>query len=207
MPPAPHSTDFLSLAWILVCGFLVLFMQAGFMLVTVGFARSRHAGHVALLNLAAFAVSAVAYYLVGFGLQYGGAAPLLAHSALGSLGGIAGLNHEIGGARWGVVGASGFALPGGSTGALALFFFELMFLQTAVYIPVGAAMERVRLGAFLAASAFLAAIVFPLFANWCWGGGFLSQVGQTLGLGHGYVDFAGSSVVHATGGYAGLAIA
>ena len=205
--PSPAAiVDFLSLAWILVCGFLVLFMQVGFTLVTVGFAKARHAGHAAMLNLLAFAVSSIAYYLVGFGIQYGGVAPTMAQTALSHLG-MAELCREIGGSHWGIAGGRGYCLAHAHPGTLALFFFELMFLQTAVYIPVGAAMERIRIAGFMLLSTVLAAVVFPLYANWSWGGGFLSTLGQTLGLGHGFVDFAGSTVVHSTGGYAGLAIA
>src|SRR5437667_249104 len=78
--------------------------------------------------------------------------------------------------------------------------FLVMFMDTAATIPTGALAERWRFVAFAVFSVFVGAIIYPIYANWTWGGGWLSMLGKNLGLGHGHVDFAGSSVVHMTGG-------
>src|SRR5438093_12713352 len=80
----------------------------------------------------------------------------------------------------------------------------MVFMGTAATIPTGAMAERWRFVAFAVFSVFVGAVIYPLFANWTWGGGWLSQLGTNLGLGHGHVDFAGSSVVHMTGGMIAL---
>jgi ammonium transporter, Amt family len=88
-----------------------------------------------------------------------------------------------------------------------LFFFEVVFMETAGYIIVGAICERITFGAFLLCELFVGAILYPIFGCWVWGGGWLSQLGTSMGLGHGYVDFAGSTVVHAVGGFCAMALA
>jgi Amt family ammonium transporter len=82
----------------------------------------------------------------------------------------------------------------------ALFMFQLVFMDTAATIPTGALIERWRFSAFMVFSFVIATVIYPLYANWVWGGGFLSTLGRNFGMGHGHVDFAGSSVVHMTGG-------
>jgi Amt family ammonium transporter len=86
-----------------------------------------------------------------------------------------------------------------------MFLFALVFMDTAATIPTGAMAERWKFSAFLVYGLFMSMLLYPLFGNWVWGGGWLSQLGMNLGLGHGDVDFAGSSVVHMTGGIAALA--
>jgi Amt family ammonium transporter len=81
-----------------------------------------------------------------------------------------------------------------------MFVFQMVFMDTAATIPTGALAERWRFAAFLVFSAFIAAFIYPIHANWVWGGGWLSTLGRDFHLGHGMVDFAGSSVVHLTGG-------
>src|SRR5258706_10362576 len=76
----------------------------------------------------------------------------------------------------------------------------MVFMDTAATIPTGALAERWRFVAFAVFSVFVGAVIYPIFANWTWGGGWLAMLGKNLGLGHGHVDFAGSSVVHMTGG-------
>ena len=88
---------------------------------------------------------------------------------------------------------------------IAFFFFQLVFMDTAATIPTGAMAERWKFSAFVVYGVFIAAILYPIYGNWVWGGGWLSQLGRNSGLGHGTVDFAGSSVVHAVGGFAALA--
>ena len=80
-------------------------------------------------------------------------------------------------------------------------------METAGYIIVGAICERITFGAFLLCELFVGAILYPIFGCWVWGGGWMSQLGSTMGLGHGYVDFAGSTVVHAVGGFCAMALA
>ena len=86
--------------------------------------------------------------------------------------------------------------------ATLLTLFEVVFMETAGYIIVGAICERITFWSFLLCELFVGGILYPVFGCWVWGGGWLSQIGTTMGLGHGYVDFAGSTVVHAVGGFA-----
>jgi len=86
-----------------------------------------------------------------------------------------------------------------------MFLFQMVFMDTAATIPTGAMAERWRLSAFVIYGFFMSILLYPLFGNWAWGGGWLATLGTHFGLGHGYVDFAGSGVVHAIGGLCGLA--
>jgi len=86
----------------------------------------------------------------------------------------------------------------------ALFLFQMVFMDTAATIPTAAMAERWRFSSFVVFSLVISTITYPIFANWVWGGGWLSQLGRNFGLGHGHVDFAGSSVVHMVGGVAAL---
>ncbi len=192
--------------WTLLTGYLVLFMQAGFALLTCGLVRKKNAGHLMMLNFAAYVFAFLAYYVCGFAFQYGGAA---INAAPTNLGGTPTLNHFLlGGGLWGFLGGRGFMLsgPGYDAGVLCLTLFEVVFMETAAYIIVGAVCERITFGAFLLCELFIGAILYPSFGCWVWGGGWLSQLGQTMGFGHGYVDFAGSTVVHGVGGFCAMAI-
>src|SRR5215510_14873623 len=86
-----------------------------------------------------------------------------------------------------------------------MFLFAAVFMDTAATIPTGAMAERWRFSAFLIYGLFMSMVLYPIYGNWVWGGGWLSALGVNAGLGHGYVDFAGSSVVHMTGGVTALA--
>src|SRR5262245_15454837 len=100
-------------------------------------------------------------------------------------------------------------LLGGTTydvGVMVMFLFQMVFMDTALTIVTGTAAERWKYSAFIISSFFMGAFVYPLFANWAWGGGWLATLGSNFGLGHGYVDFAGSGVVHAVGGITALAV-
>jgi Amt family ammonium transporter len=90
-------------------------------------------------------------------------------------------------------------------GVFAIFLFQMVFMDTAATIPTGAMAERWKLSSFFVFGFFMSIILYPLFGNWAWGGGWLSQLGVNFGLGHGYADFAGSGVVHAVGGLCALA--
>ena len=194
-------------AWTLNTGYLVLFMQAGFALLTCGLVRKKNAGHLMMLNFAAYAFAFLAYYVCGFAFQYGATA---INAAPTNLGGTPTLNQWlVGSGSWGFLGGKGFFLSGAGydAGVNTLAMFEVVFMETAAYIIVGAICERITFGAFLLCELFMGAILYPIFGCWVWGGGWMSQWGTTLGLGHGYVDFAGSTVVHGIGGFAAMALA
>jgi ammonium transporter, Amt family len=193
--------------WTLNTGYLVLFMQAGFALLTCGLVRKKNAGHLMMLNFAAYVFAFLAYYAVGFAFQWGAVA---INAAPANLGGTPTLNKFlVGDGLWGYLGGKGFFLTGPAydVGANALMLFEVVFMETAGYIIVGAICERITFGGFLLAEMFMGAILYPIFGCWVWGGGWMSQLGNTMSLGHGYVDFAGSTVVHGIGGYAAMALA
>ncbi len=195
-----------NVAWTLNTGYLVLFMQAGFALLTVGLVRKKNAAHLMMLNFAAYVFAFIAYYAVGFAFQFGAVA---VNAAPTNLGGTPTLNHFLlGSGLWGFLGGKGFFLSGPAydAGSHVFALFEVVFMETAGYIIVGAICERITFWSFLLCEIFIGAILYPTFGCWVWGGGWLSQLGNTMGLGHGYVDFAGSTVVHAVGGFAAMAI-
>jgi Amt family ammonium transporter len=192
--------------WTLNTGYLVLFMQAGFALLTTGLIRKKNAGHLMMLNFAAYVIAFIGYYICGFAFQFGAAGVSGGIQVPSNLGGTASLNH------WLVphfLGGTGFFLSGGAydVGANALILFEVVFMETAGYIIVGAICERITFGAFILCELFIGSILYPIFGCWCWGGGWLADLGNTKHLGHGYVDFAGSTVVHGVGGFAAMALA
>ena len=198
-----HNKIAINFTWLLLAGAFVLFMQAGFALLTTGLTRAKNAGHMMMLNFGAFVIAWVAYFTIGFAFQFGGAA---INAAPGNLGGAMVLGHllKVSGSHWGLLGLNGFFLQSGHSydvGALALFFFEVVFMETAGYIIVGAIAERINFKTFIVAELLLGGILYPIYGNWLWGGGWLSQIGHTMNLGHGAVDFAGSGVVHGTGGW------
>jgi len=200
----PQLAQSLDLAWVLVGGFLVMFMQAGFALVETGFTRARNAANTMAMNLVIYPVGVIGFWLVGYGLMLGGV------REWPSLGPAAASAHEValrvGGHAWGLFGASRFALvtATGDPPSLAMFLFAVVFMDTAATIPTGAMAERWKFSAFLVYGLFMSALLYPLYGNWVWGGGWLSSLGVNAGLGHGHVDFAGSSVVHMTGGITAL---
>jgi Amt family ammonium transporter len=194
-------------AWTLNTGYLVLFMQAGFALLTCGLVRKKNAGHLMMLNFAAYVFAFIGYYVCGYAFQFGAVA---VNAAPGNLGGIPSLNHFLlGSGLWGFLGGKGFFLSGPAydTAANVFALFQVVFMETAGYIIVGSICERITFKGFLVAELFMGAILYPVFGNWVWGGGWLSQLGNSMGMGHGYVDFAGSTVVHAVGGFAAMALA
>lgn len=189
--------------WVFMTGMLIFFFQAGFAMVETGFVRAKNAMHTMTMNLMVFLVGAIGYFLVGFGIQFGGVG---GWASLGS--GVSRLNNEIAINGWGLLGTKGFLLSSGGTydvGVYALFFFQVVFMDTTCTIPTGSMAERVKFSAIVINSFFVSMIYYPLFGNWMWGGGWLAQLGSKASLGHGAVDFAGSSVVHAMGGLMALA--
>ncbi len=200
-----HNKVAINMVWTLLAGFLVMFMQAGFAMVETGFTRAKNVAHTMSMNFMVYAIGMLGYWICGYALQMGGV------GAVASLGGTPGLNHEVTmtlfGKTFGLFGAKGFFLSGGTydVGVFALFLFQMVFMDTAATIPTGAMAERWKFSAFIVFGFFMAMFVYPVFANWVWGGGWLSALGANFGLGHGHVDFAGSSVVHLVGGVAALA--
>jgi Amt family ammonium transporter len=194
-------------SWTLLTGYLVLFMQAGFALLTCGLVRKKNAAHLMMLNFAAFVFALLAYYAVGYAFQFGAVA---INAAPTNLGGTPTLNaFLLGHGSWGFLGGKGFFLsgPGYDAGSLCLTLFEFVFMETAGYIIVGAVCERITFWSFILCEFFIGGILYPVFGCWVWGGGWMSQLGSTMHLGHGYVDFAGSTVVHAVGGFCAMALA
>ncbi len=191
----------INVTWMLLAGFLVMFMQAGFALVETGFCRAKNAAHTMFMNFLVYSIGITGYFICGFAFQMGGV------GAVANLGGTPGLTNEFTIGGWGLFGLSGFFLGGDTydVGVFALFLFQMVFMDTAVTIPTGAMAERWKFSAFVVYGFFMSMFLYPLFANWVWGGGWLAQLGSKAGLGHGYVDFAGSGVVHAVGGLCALA--
>jgi Amt family ammonium transporter len=191
-----------NLFFVIVGVALIFFMQAGFLLVEVGFCRAKNAAYIAAMNLGIFTIGALSYFLIGFGLQMGGFGSL---ATLGGAGGLSSAFEIVKG--WPIFGTTGFALNGSSydVGIIAMFLFQLVFMDTAATIPTGAMAERWKFSSFAIYGFFMAAFIYPIYAMWVWGGGWLAKLGVNLGLGHGALDFAGSGVVHAIGGFVGLA--
>ena len=207
---AGHLTLSINFTWTLMTGFLVLFMQVGFAFLVTGLTRAKNAGHMMMMNIAAFAVALLAYYAVGFAFMFGGVANGTTTSAPANLGGASPLWGIFGHGSAGLVGTHGFLLQSHGAydvGVMVLFLFEVVFMETAGYIIIGAIAERVSFGGFILAEIAMGAVIYPIYGMWMWGGGWLSQLGTSLHLGHGALDFAGSGVVHATGGWTALGLA
>lgn len=206
----------LNTLWTLLAGFLVFFMQAGFALVETGFTRNKNVAHTMLMNMMVFCIGAVGYWLTGFALQFGGVN--YTYPAIGNLGAwsfapttlsvwaadklaspllIAGQN---------VAGLSGWMLGGlgASSGILAFFLFQMVFMDTAATIPTGSMAERLKFIGFVLMGLWVSMFIYPVAAGWIWGGGWLANLGRSVGLGNGAVDFAGSGAVHTIGGLVGL---
>jgi ammonium transporter len=196
----------INFVWTLVTGYLVMFMQAGFALVETGLCRAKNAGHTMAMNFMVYGLGMLGYFIVGFAFEFGGVGLV----GVPNLGGLASLTNEltinIGGIHWGLVGYKGFFLSDNTydVGIAVMFLFQMVFMDTTATIPTGAMAERWKWSAFCVFSLFISTLVYPVYGNWAWGGGWLSQLGK-IGLGQGYIDFAGSGVVHAVGGWCALA--
>jgi Amt family ammonium transporter len=170
----------LDVVFFMVAIALVFLMQAGFAMLETGLARSKNAANIVMKNIADFGVGMIAYFVVGFGIMYGA--------------GVAGL-----------FGTDSFMLQPGSYSEAGLagdpflaadFLYQAVFAATAATIVSGAVAERMRFGAYLVVSVVMTALIYPVVGFWQWGGGWLSELG--------FVDFAGSTIVHLTGGVAAL---
>ncbi|HEX5615149.1 MAG TPA: ammonium transporter [Acidimicrobiia bacterium] len=205
IPSAGDTGVSLNLLWIIVGAVLVIFMQAGFALVETGFTRAKHAAHVVSTNFAIFGLGFIGFFFVGYAFMFGG----------WSYPGYFGYDQALGGAligsgEWVFLWKGGFALTDIGNAAqaapvVAMFLYMAAFMDTTATIPTGSMAERWKWKSFIWWGLFCGALYYPLFGAWTWGGGWLNQLGNSLDLGFGYVDFAGSGVVHAVGGAAALA--
>jgi Amt family ammonium transporter len=199
-----HNKVSINMVWVLITGFLVMFMQAGFAMVEAGLTRAKNAAHTMAMNFMIYPLGMLGFFICGFAFMFGGL------GAIGTMGGYAGLNHEVTislfGKTFGLFGGTGFFLSGRSydVAVFALFLFQMVFMDTTATIPTGSMAERWKYSSFFIYGWFVGTILYPVYGNWVWGGGWLATLGTNFGLGHGHVDFAGSSVVHLTGGVLAL---
>jgi Amt family ammonium transporter len=212
---ASHGIYSVNFVWVLIAGFLVMFMQAGFAMVETGLIRAKNAAHTISMNFMVYALGMFGFFVCGFAFMCGG----LNGTAIGgpvSLGGTPTLNHMFtigqavnGDHGWGLFGTTGFFLTGGAYDAsvIVLFLFMMVFMDTTATIVTGACAERWKFKSFFVYSILIGAVIYPIFGAWVWGGGWLAQIGYRLGLGHGAVDYAGSGVVHLQGGALALVTA
>jgi Amt family ammonium transporter len=199
-----HNKISINFVWVLITGYLVMFMQAGFAMVETGFTRAKNVAHTMAMNFMVYPLGMIGFYICGFAFMFGGL------GAIVTLGGYDGLNSMISIGKFEVLGANGFFL-GGSHGAAydaavyTLFLFQMVFMDTTATIPTGSMAERWKYSSFFVYALGVSTIIYPVYGCWVWGGGWLADLGTMFpGLGHGHVDFAGSSVVHLTGGVLAL---
>lgn len=165
----------LDIIWVLIAAFMVFFMQAGFAMVETGFTRAKNSVNILMKNLVDFCIGSILFFLVGFGLMFG---------------------KDAGG----FIGTSNFTISiigKTSTSIFAFWIFQAVFAATAATIVSGAVSERIKFKNYLIYSIIITAFVYPVVGHWIWGGGWLANIGM--------IDFAGSTVVHSVGGWAGLA--
>jgi ammonium transporter, Amt family len=179
--------------WVIIAGFLVFFMQAGFALVESGFTRSKNTTNILMKNVMDFCMGTLSFWAVGWAFMYGDGTPF------------------IGLSQFFLIGASEIdytdpaaiaALEGGELSIYVDWFFQLVFAATAATIVSGAMSERTRFVAYFAYSIAITAVIYPIFGHWTWGGGLLNDIGFLGGAS--FSDFAGSTIVHSVGGWAAL---
>ncbi|HSH70220.1 MAG TPA: ammonium transporter [Deferrisomatales bacterium] len=171
----------LNYVWTLVAAFLVFFMQAGFAMVEAGFTRAKNACNILMKNMMDFGMGAIAYFFIGFGVMFGVSAT-------------------------GWFGTTSFMLSdfasAGDPWLYAFFMFQVVFAATAATIVSGGVAERMKFSSYLIFSVLITAVVYPVFGSWAWGSLYKGS-GWLEALG--FIDFAGSTVVHSIGGWAALA--
>ncbi len=167
--------------WTLVAAALVFFMQAGFAMVEAGFTRAKNSINIMMKNLMDFSIGSIAFWAIGFGIMFGATST-------------------------GWFGTTGFFLsdftPDGDPWVLAFWMFQVVFAATAATIVSGAMAERTKFTGYIFYSIFVSALIYPVFGSWAWGS-LLNGSGWLEGFG--FIDFAGSTVVHSVGGWAALA--
>ena len=169
----------IDVAWVLIAASLVFLMQAGFCCLEMGLVRSKNSINVAIKNLCDFCVAVPAFWLVGFGLMFGASAA-------------------------GALGTTRFAAPLDQAPFAVFFLFQLVFCGTSTTIVSGAVAERMRFGGYMWTSLLVSALIYPVFGHWAWNGADAGAAGGWLAR-LGFVDFAGSSVVHSVGAWVSLA--
>jgi ammonium transporter, Amt family len=184
MEAIPELRYVLNTLWFVLTGALVMWMAAGFSMLEAGLVRAKNTTEILSKNVALYSIACIMYLLVGYNLMYGSGNSFIGSGFL--LGGIAG--------------EDGVSMVGdnGPTHAMhADFFFQVVFVATAMSIVSGAVAERMKLWAFLCFAVFMTGFIYPIQGHWSWGGGFLSGLG--------YSDYAGSGIVHLAGASAALA--
>lgn len=172
----------LDTVWVIMAAVLVFFMQAGFAMVEAGFTRSKSAVNIMMKNMMDLSIGTISFWFIGFAVMFGNGN--------------------------GLFGFSGFmvdpakvdsyaSLSWTSVPVMAAFIFQAVFAATAATIVSGAVAERIKFGSYMALSALITMLIYPVSGHWGWGGGWLSELGFT--------DFAGSTIVHGVGGFAALA--
>lgn len=171
----------LDLAWVLICAFLVMLMQGGFCCLESGLVRQKNSINVAIKNLVDFCLATIVFWVFGFALMFG--------------------------PSWGgIIGISGFLPDGMEGGVLTSFFlFQLVFCGTATTILSGAVAERMRFDGYVAGALLTSGVIYPVFGHWAWGGVLYPEDGKGWLAELGFMDFAGSTVVHSVGGWVALA--
>lgn len=201
-----HNKIAINIMWTLITGFLVMFMQAGFAMVETGFTQKKNVAHTMAMNFMVYGIGMLGFWICGFAFMFGGG---LNVASLGGAPGVVPSEYTVTlfGHTFGLIGTVGYFLNSNvyDAGIFTLFLFQMVFMDTTATIPTGSMAERWKFKSFVIYGFFISMFVYPLFGNWVWGGGWLSQLGVNFGLGHGHVDFAGSSVVHEVGGVAALA--
>lgn len=190
--------------WVLVCGMLVFWMNAGFALVESGLCRAKNCTNILAKNFVVFAVSTLSFWIIGWGLMFGDGSPYVGTSGLFMVSGAD--NSPALGEAYASMNPFSTQVYEGDYDAInwtpvplwAKFFFQLVFAGTCATIVSGAVAERIKFGSFIIFSFVLVAFVYPVTGHWIWGGGFLGGTGM-------FRDFAGSTVVHSAGGWAALA--
>jgi len=186
MRTLPEIGRELDTTWLVVAGVLVMFMQAGFACLEIGFSRGKNAGTVVAKILLNFSIASLVWWMVGFGLAFGGGAWLIGDSGF-----FLSVGHRI---------SAGSPIAGTFSAPDAGYvFFQLVFCAVSLAIVWGTTLERIRFVAYPIYATVFAAVIYPLVAHWIFGGGWLDR------LGDGMQDFAGSTVVHLTGATGGLA--
>ena len=184
MEPIVELRYVLNTLWFVLAGALVMWMAAGFSMLEAGLVRTKNTTEILTKNVALYSVACIMYLLIGYNLMYGSGNSFIGGGFLLS----------------GIAGADGISYYGddGPTHAMhADFFFQVVFVATAMSVVSGAVAERMRLWAFLAFAVVFTAVIYPIQGHWSWGGGLLGEFG--------YSDYAGSGIVHMAGASAALA--
>jgi Amt family ammonium transporter len=189
----PSTADLkvgLDTMWVMVAGMLVFFMNAGFGMLETGFCRQKNAVNVLAKNLIVFALSTIAFWIIGFGLMFSDGNGFIGTGGFFLSG--ADNSPATGDAYKGIFSSLNWT----GVPLMAKFFFQLAFAGTAATIVSGAVAERIKFTDFLIFSLLLVGLAYPITGHWIWGGGWLAKLG--------FWDFAGSTVIHSVGGWAAL---